>query len=139
MGPPRKNRGRIRTFTSPGRGGPIATVWNPSRKRHARIRADIHRQAEPLSLTCAFTRADLQPVLHAIRAALGCGALPLDSPNRLQEALRTLIVGLGGGGEVTVRRSPAALLTPEYWQVDVADLDRQTHEALQDLFAASRR
>lgn len=86
-----------------------------------------------------FTRAELQPVLHAIRASLGCGAVALDSPHRLQDALRSLIGALDGRGEVAVRRSPAALLTPEYWQIDLVDLDAATAQALRDLFGAGRQ
>ena len=86
-----------------------------------------------LTVEYAFTRAQLQPVLQAIRDTLGCGALPLDSPARLQEALVTLIKSVGGCGDPTVRRSPAALLTPEYWQIRLDATDAHTIDVLVDI------
>lgn len=85
-----------------------------------------------------FTRMELQRVLEAIRASLGCGHVPIDSPQRLQDALSALIAGLGGHGEVAVRRSPAALLTPEYWQIAVRGLDSATHASLARVFRLGR-
>ena len=94
--------------------------------------------AQPLHAEYVFTRTELQPVLRAIRAALDGGSIPMDSPGRLQEALGTLIVDLGGVGEVTVRRSPAALLTPEYWQITLTNLDVRTHAAVDAVVRAGR-
>jgi hypothetical protein len=85
-----------------------------------------------------FTRAELQPVLDAIRAEL-VHSLPLDSPHRLQDALHTVIRRGTGHGEVTVRRSPAALLTPEYWHVMVTGVDEGTDDRLRSLLAVPRR
>ena len=104
----------------------------------ANARAAAHRAmpalGEPaLTVEYAFTRAELQPVLQAIRDTLGCGALPLDSPARLQEALATLIRSVGGCGDPTVRRSPAALLTPEYWQIRLDETDTHTLDVLVDV------
>ena len=87
----------------------------------------------------AFTHSELQPVLQAIRVKLACGPIPLDSPLRLEEALTTLIRGLGSQGDVIVRRSPAALMTPEYWQIVLAGLDAPTQAALDNLFREARR
>ena len=70
--------------------------------------------------------------------ALGCGTVPLDTPLRLQEALATLVHGLGGHGEIDVRRRPAALLTPEYWQVAVHGLDLATYESLVEVLRVHR-
>jgi hypothetical protein len=86
-----------------------------------------------------FTRADMQRVIAAIRSSLSCGAVPLDSPQRLQDALRTVIASVGGRGDVDVRRSPAALLTPEYWHVHLTELDTTTASTLRELFAEARR
>ena len=86
-----------------------------------------------------FTHTELQPVLQAIRVRLACGPIPLDSPLRLQEALTTLVKGLGSPGDVSVRRSPAALMTPEYWHIVLAGLDRPTHNSLAELFRGARR
>ena len=74
----------------------------------------------------SFSRTDLQPILGAIRDRLGCGAVPLDSPARLEDALRQLIASFGGRGEPRVRRSPAALLTPEYWSIAITRIDART-------------
>lgn len=95
--------------------------------------------AETTSSEYVFTRAELQPVLQAIRVTLACGSVPLDSPLRLEEALTTLVRGLGGRGDVIVRRSPAALLTPEYWQIVLAGFDGPTHASLAELFREARR
>jgi hypothetical protein len=112
-------------------------VWTPPRLRRATA-PDPIRRAELISAEFVFTRAELQPVLHAIQSSLGCGTMSLDSPHRLQDALRTLIRSLNGRGEVAVRRSPAALLTPEYWQIDVTDLDPRTAGTFRDLFTVGR-
>jgi hypothetical protein len=86
-----------------------------------------------------FTRSELQPVLQAIRVKVACGPIPLDSPLRLEEALTSLLKGLGGRGSVVVRRSPAALMTPEYWQIVLAGLDPATHAQLAEMFQGARR
>jgi hypothetical protein len=85
-----------------------------------------------------FTRAELTPVMGAIRSALGTDSQSLDTPVRLQAALATLIRQHGSPGEVAVRRSPAALLTPEYWHVDLEGVDDSAHGALLELFRAGR-
>lgn len=85
-----------------------------------------------------FTRPELQPVLQAVRSALGLHTLPLDSPQRLQDAVAKLICSVDGRGDVVVRRSPAALLTPEYWQIALTNLDAPTHAVLTDIFRAGR-
>ena len=95
--------------------------------------------AQPLHAEYVFTRTELQPVLRAILAAIDGGSIALDSPRRLQDALETLIVDLGGVAEVTVRRSPAALLTPEYWQINLTNLDVRTHAAVAAVVRAGRQ
>jgi hypothetical protein len=112
-------------------------VWNPPPPRPSP--AALADPAPPLDAEYVFTRDDLTHVIPSIRASLGCGAVPLDSPQRLQDALRTVIAGLGGCGDVTVRRSPAALLTPEYWHVSLRGLDGATAAALRTLLADARR
>jgi hypothetical protein len=126
-------------------------VWNPSRLRRpqllgsasvARSRTAKTRLEEADSSVNAeyvFTRPELQPVLLAIRASLGQESATLDSPFRLQEALIRLIGELDGRGDVVVRRSPAALLTPEYWQIVLTGLDGPTHASLVQLFRAGRQ
>ena len=81
----------------------------------------------------AYSRGELQPVLKAIRDTLGCGAVPLDTPARLQDALTSLIRSVSGSGDPTVRRSPAALLTPEYWHIRLDATDRRTLAILSDV------
>jgi hypothetical protein len=95
--------------------------------------------ARAASAEYVFTRAELQPVLQAIRATVACGAVPLDSPLRLQEALTMVVRGLGGPGDVVVRRSPAALLTPEYWQIVLTSMDGRMLASLAELFRGARR
>ena len=70
-----------------------------------------------------FTRAELGPVRQRIRDALGSPSVALDSPARLQESLVALIGAIDSEAAVTVRRSPAALLTPEYWRIQVRGID----------------
>ena len=86
-----------------------------------------------LTVEFAYSRAQLQPVLQIIRDTLGCGALPLDSPARLQDALVTLIMSVGGSSDPSVRRSPAALLTPEYWQIRIDGTDERTLDVIADI------
>lgn len=135
---------------SPDAGDPAIPVWSAPRLRLPPTSGsrDAEGEASPVGAQRAavetidaeyvFTRAELQPVLHAIRASLGCGAVPLDSPHRLQDALTTLVRGLGGSGDIAVRRSPAALLTPEYWQVALAGVDSATHASLVKVFRMGR-
>jgi hypothetical protein len=92
-----------------------------------------HPPTDLVDVEYSFSRTELQPVLRSIRETLGCGAVPLDSPARLQDALSTLIKSLGGQGEPNVRRSPAALLTPEYWSIGIARLDPITRVAMSEL------
>jgi hypothetical protein len=86
-----------------------------------------------LSVEYSFTRGELQPVLQAIRDTLGCGAVALDTPARLQEALEALIRSVSGEGDPSVRRSPGALLTPEYWHIRLDATDRRTLATLEDV------
>ena len=113
----------------------------PTRRHLQRLTTVLHRAHptdEIMHTEYVFTRTELQPVLGAIQASLGFGAVPLDSPQRLQDALMSLIATLGGRGDVEVRRSPAALLTPEYWQVGLVGLDQPTHAALLEIFRTAR-
>ena len=87
----------------------------------------------------ALSREELQPLLPALRKGLGWGSAPLDSPARLEEALEALVARLGGDADVTVRRSPATLMSPEYWHIRFGSLDRRTHEALEPLLGRERR
>ena len=131
-------------------------MWNPSRLRrlrtsrlpvanpNSRLRPEIRATAvltvdgKPqktrglVDVEYSFSRADLQPILGAIRETLGCGPVPLDSPARLEDALRHLIATFGGRGEPRVRRSPAALLTPEYWSISINRIDARTLRAMGD-------
>jgi hypothetical protein len=72
-------------------------------------------------------------VLKVIRDTLGCGAVSLDTPARLQDALAALIRSVSGAGDPTVRRSPAALLTPEYWHIRLDATDQRTLAILSDV------
>jgi hypothetical protein len=112
-------------------------MWSPPRLRRSTTAKDA-RAAQTVTAEYVYTRTELQPVLTALREALGCGAVPLDSPHRLQDALGTLIRGMGGRGEVSVRRSPAALLTPEYWQIVFTDLDGRTHAEIREKLMVGR-
>jgi hypothetical protein len=60
-------------------------------------------------------------------------SIALDSPAQLQESLAALIGGVEGQATVTVRRSPAALLTPEYWWIQARGINRETMAALSQL------
>jgi hypothetical protein len=113
-------------------------VWSLPRLRRAPAAPDPRSARELVNVEYVFTRAELQPVLSGIRTSLGCGEVALDSPHRLQDALTTLIREANGRADVSVRRSPAALLTPEYWQIVLTGLDDPTHVILRELFAAGR-
>jgi hypothetical protein len=116
---------------------PKFALLNLARRRATTPGADPG--AQNATSEYVFTHAELQPVLQAIRVRLACGPIPLDSPLRLQEALTTLVNGLGSRGDVSVRRSPAALMTPEYWQIVFAGLDAPTHATLAEMFRGARR
>lgn len=93
----------------------------------------VEHADEMLTVEYSYSRGELQPVLQAIRDTLGCGAVPLDTPARLHEALATLIRSLSGVGDPTVRRSPAALLTPEYWHIRIDATDQRTITTLAEV------
>jgi hypothetical protein len=88
---------------------------------------------ERFDLDHSFSRDELGPFTHRLRAELRCGPLPLDSPARLEEALGRLVHSLGGDAEISVVRSPAALLTPEYWRVHIAGVDSNIHATLEEV------
>jgi hypothetical protein len=87
----------------------------------------------------SFTQLELGPVRQRIRDALGGVSIGLDSPVRLQEALAALIGSTRGTPTVTVRRSPAALLTPEYWRIQLRGVDRDALDALSRLLRNDAR
>jgi hypothetical protein len=119
---------------------PAALPDAPDGERHGRRRWSSRRaqpvvvpEQELLTVEYSFTRAELQPVVQAIRDTLGCGAVALDTPARLQEALEALIRSVSGEGDPSVRRSPAALLTPEYWHIRLDGTNRRTLTILEDV------
>jgi hypothetical protein len=109
---------------------PDATTRRPWRA--PRSAAEMARD-EMLTVEYSYSRGELQPVLQAIRDTLGCGAVPLDTPDRLQEALATLIRSVAGAGDPSVRRSPAALLSPEYWHIRLDATDERTISTLAEV------
>jgi hypothetical protein len=86
----------------------------------------------------AFSREELLPVLQTLRETLRTGNVPLDSPARLEEALQEMVRRFGGEADITVRRSPAALVTPEYWRVRLAGIDSTTRDRLETLLRGGR-
>lgn len=123
-----------RPFATP-EAEPRADLPSPVERRpYQPLHAVPTAPTEP-TVTAEFTctRGELVPVLAAIRDTLGCGAVPLDTPARLQEALAKVIRSVGGNGDPTVRRSPAALLTPEYWHLRFDATDERTLATLAEI------
>ena len=65
----------------------------------------------------AIGRPEFDRLGVALQAVLGTGTARPDTPDRLEAALATAIVGLGATGRPRVARRPAGLYTPEAWQV----------------------
>ena len=108
----------------------------PARVASDRVRgmpagcAEVDPTDDLVNAEYVFMRAELRVVGRAILFALGRDAAPLDTPSRLQEAVMALIRSVGGRGEAVVRRSPAALLTPEYWRIVLLQVDSATRDDL---------
>jgi hypothetical protein len=96
-------------------------------------------RGQPYDVEYALSREELAPLLPALREGLGWGSAALDSPARLEQALGALVTRLGGHADVSVRRSPATLMSPEYWHIRFQALDRPTHDALEPLLGRERR
>ena len=81
----------------------------------------------------ALSREELPPLLAALRRDQDPGSAPLESPARLEGALGTFVTRSGGRSLVTVRRSPATLMSPEYWHIRFRGLDSMAQQVVAEL------
>jgi hypothetical protein len=86
----------------------------------------------------SLVRAELDRLIAALAASLDPSTPRPDSPARLEDALSTVIVRIGGRGRPTVTRSPAALYSPEYWHLRVEGADARTRSAVARLATGER-
>lgn len=78
----------------------------------------------------AIGRQEVQRLGDALQALLGPGTDRPDTPARLEAALATAVVRLGGGGLPRVTRRPPGLYTPEAWQVHLVAVEPAVSEAI---------
>ena len=71
----------------------------------------------------AIGRPEFDRLGVALQMVLGPGTQRPDTPDRLEAALADAIVGLGATGVTRVARNPAALYTPEAWQLRLTDAE----------------
>jgi hypothetical protein len=87
--------------------------------------------AEPVSdVLLALSRPELERLIRALGESLANSDRP-DTPARLEAALNMAIAHRTGRGSPHVLRSPAALHTPEAWQLRIEGIDAATHAALE--------
>jgi hypothetical protein len=96
-------------------------------------------QQERSHAALVFTRSQLESAVSRIGAPEAGVAARLNSPARIEEALQGLIRSIGGTGTVVVRRTPAGLVSPEYWRIQLVDLDAQSSHMILDRLGITER
>jgi len=79
-----------------------------------------------------FTRLDVERLAAALAVLLGDAVQRPDTPDRIERALGRLLVHRGAAGTVDVLRRPAAVSTPEAWEVRLCGTDPASATAVRD-------
>lgn len=77
-------------------------------------------------------RAELVHLRAALQEVLGDAVERPDSPARIERALSLLMAQRGAPGRPRVLRRPAAVSTPEAWEIHLDGVDHVTAEAVRD-------
>jgi hypothetical protein len=77
-------------------------------------------------------RAELDQLRAALQDVLGDAVERPDSPARIERALSLLLARRGAPGKPRVLRRPAAVSTPEAWEIHLDGVDRMTGDAVRD-------
>jgi hypothetical protein len=77
-------------------------------------------------------RVELVHLRAALQEVLGDAVERPDSPARIERALSLLMAQRGAEGRPRVLRRPAAVSTPEAWEIHLDGVDRVTAEAVRD-------
>ena len=75
---------------------------------------------------------ELDHLRAALQAVLGDAVERPNSPARIERALSLLLVARGAPGKPRVLRRPAAVSTPESWEIHLDGVDRATSAAVRD-------
>jgi len=77
-------------------------------------------------------RQELDHLRAALQAVLGDAVERPNTPARIERALSLLLTRLDTPGRPTVLRRPAAVSTPESWEIHLDGVDRATGTAVRD-------
>ena len=77
-------------------------------------------------------RQELDHLRAALQAVLGDAVERPNTPARIERALSLLLTRLDAPGKPTVLRRPAAVSTPESWEIHLDGVDRATGTAVRD-------
>lgn len=77
-------------------------------------------------------RLEIECLRHAIQRSLGDRVDHPNSPARMERALAVLLGRDGSAGRPRVLRLPAALSTPESWEIHLDGVERTTVTAIRD-------
>jgi hypothetical protein len=75
---------------------------------------------------------ELDHLRAALQAVLGDAVQRPNSPARIERALSLLLLARGAPGKPRVLRRPAAVSTPESWEIHLDGVDRATSAAVRD-------
>jgi hypothetical protein len=84
-----------------------------------------------IDLSFALGRGELERLIGTLEVHATPDRGRPDTPARLQAALDAAIGAVAGLGRPVVTRRPAAVYTPETWQIDVLGADSRTRIALE--------
>ncbi len=77
-------------------------------------------------------RLELDHLRAALQAVLGDSVERPDSPARIERAISLLLQERGAPGRPRVLRRPAAVSTPESWEIHLDGVDRATGAVVRD-------
>jgi hypothetical protein len=77
-------------------------------------------------------RVELDQLRDALKNALGDEVERPNTPARLEQALSLLLARRAAPGRPRVLRRPAAVSTPESWEIHLDGVDRATSTAVRD-------
>ena len=79
-----------------------------------------------------FSRFDVDRLGQALAVLLGDAVERLDTPSRIERALGRLLADRVAPGTVEVLRRPAAISTPESWEIHLSGTDRASVVAVRE-------
>jgi hypothetical protein len=103
-----------------------------------RVPTVVAPTVERVSAEFAFGRSELPAVAQALRARLHDPGRAVASPDQLRRAIEEASGGTGDGAIVDVRRIPAALRSPESWEVRLMNVPATTRALVDQVISEAR-